>query len=461
MARSRLLKSFRVRLLLLLAALLILTLSVQYLVNLQSVRANRQLIIAQQQAIMAGVALGVNSLSSAVYLEQMREQARQPLLGEQAERVKNVLIVDDEGNIKDSLDKAQFPLQDPDKSVRYVKVKDISLPPLRSAVELPTENAPLPEGMTISPRNSGIAPAAFYFPVETTSGRRYVIVVLGSSLMPLLQLKAQQSLLYTLAVLVVTTGLTALVVWRFTRPIKSLSVGARRVAGGDFSFRVPTSGRQDEMGELTEQFNEMTVKLGRTRELETKLHDAEKAAVVGRLASAIAHEIRNPLNYITLTLDHLRTSFAPTDAAKQEKFTALTTQLKSEVARINTHVTEFLNYSRPAALELQTVDLYAVARDALSLVEPQAAATNVETRVDRQGALPQIMADPESLRSALTNLIINGLQATDGTGGERLIVLSAQDQDRRLWIENTTTTHCLAPAKHSQSFEPDSSNKAT
>src|SRR5260370_34101716 len=117
------------------------------------------------------------------------------------------------------------------------------------------------------------------------------------------------------------------------------------------------------MGELTEQFNEMTVKLGRTRELETKLHDAEKAAVVGRLASAIAHEIRNPLNYINLTLDHLRTSFAPTDAAKQEKFTALTTQLKSEVARINTHVTAFLHYSRPATLEPQTVDLYALARE--------------------------------------------------------------------------------------------------
>jgi signal transduction histidine kinase len=461
MARSRLLKSFRVRLLLLLAALLMLTLSVQYFVNLGSVRANRELIVAQQQAIMAGVALGVNSLTSTVYLDKLLEQAKQPLLGEQAERVKNVLIVDDDGNIKDSLDKNQFRSLNPDKSIHYVKVKDISLPPLRSAVELPAENAPLPEGMTVSPRNTGIAPAAFYFPVETTDGRRYVIVVLGSPLMPLLQRKAQQSLLYTLAVLLVTTGLTALVVWRFTRPIKSLSVGARRVAGGDFSFRVSTSGRQDEMGELTEQFNEMTAKLGRTRELETKLHDAEKAAVVGRLASAIAHEIRNPLNYINLTLDHLRTSFAPDDAAKQEKFAALTTQLKSEVARINTHVTEFLNYSRPATLELQSVDLYAVAHDALSLVEPQAAASNVETRVDRQGELPTLMADPESLRSALTNLIINGLQATDGTGGKLSIRLSGEDQGRRVRIEISDTGRGIAPEDIAKVFEPYYSTKET
>jgi hypothetical protein len=70
----------------------------------------------------------------------MREQAGSPLLGEQSDRVKNVLIVDDEGNIKDSLDRNQNPRQNPDKSVSYVKVKDISLPPLRSAFEIPPEN---------------------------------------------------------------------------------------------------------------------------------------------------------------------------------------------------------------------------------------------------------------------------------------------------------------------------------
>jgi signal transduction histidine kinase len=463
MARSSLLKSFRLRLLLLLAALLILTLSVQYYVNLRAVRRNSQFIIEQQRAIMAGVALGVDSLSSGLYLDKLREQAGQPLLGEQAERVKNVLVIDDQGNILDSLDKEQQPRENPDKTTRHIKVKDILLPPLNSAVQLPPDNTPLPEGITVGPQHRTANAAAFYFPVETTSGRRYVIVVLdsASTLAALLKPQAQQSLLYTLAVLLVTTCLTGIVVWRFTRPIKSLSVGARRVAGGDFTFRVPTSGRQDEMGELTEQFNEMTAKLGRTRELETKLHDAEKAAVVGRLASAIAHEIRNPLNYINLTLDHLRAHFAPNDATQQGKFEALTTQLKSEVARINTHITEFLNYSRPAKLELQPVDLYAVARDALRLVEPQAASSNVETRVDKQGELPPVMADPESLRSALTNLIINGLQATDGTGGKLSIRLSGEEQGQRVRIEISDTGRGIAPEDISKVFEPYYSTKET
>jgi signal transduction histidine kinase len=463
LALSRLLNSFRVRLLLLLAALLMLTLGVQYYVNLRSVRSNTQFIVEQQQAILAGVALGVKSLSSGDYLDQMRDKAKQPLLGEQAGRVKNVLIVDDEGNIKDSLDKNQTPRENADKSIRYVKVKDISLPPLNSAVELAPDNTPLPEGMTIAAHNRAGNAGAFYFPVETDMGRRYVIVVLDSAntLTALLQRQSRQSLLYTLAVLLVTTCLTGILVWRFTRPIKSLSIAARRVAAGDFSFRVLTSGRRDEMGQLTELFNDMTVKLDRARELEAQLYNAEKAVVVSRLASAIAHEIRNPLNYINLTLDHLRTTFAPDDPDKQAKFNSLTTQLKSEVARINTRITEFLNYSRPAALEPRRLDLVAAARDALRLFEAQAAESNVETTVETDGEVSPVVADAESLRSALTNLIINGLQSMDGSGGRIAIRLSNEDQGRRARIDVTDTGRGIAPEDISKVFEPYYSTKET
>src|SRR5204862_4947334 len=133
----------------------------------------------------------------------------------------------------------------------------------------------------------------------------------------------------------------------FTRPVKELSIAARKVAGGDFDVQVPIE-RPDEMGALAGAFNEMTAKLARARELENQLHQAEKGAVVGRLAAAIAHEIRNPLNYINLTLDHLRSSFAPSDPNKRATFVQLANQLKAEVARINRHITDFLKYSRPS-----------------------------------------------------------------------------------------------------------------
>lgn len=458
---SGLLNSFRARLLLLLAVMLGLTLGVQYYVNLRAIQTNAQVIVEQEQAIMAGVALGVNSIFSTKYLDELRGNLRVPLLDEREGRVKNVMVVDSDGLVQDSLVSDYAPTENEDKSVRYVEIKDVPLPPLSSAVELADERQSLPPWITASPPPKPGDPGAFYFPLETTKGRRYVIVVLGSAntLTNILQRQATQSAFYTLLLLLATTLVTALFVWRFTRPIKLLSAAAQKVAVGDFSFRVPAE-RRDELGQFAKAFNEMTTQLARARELEAQLHEAEKGAVVGRLAAAIAHEIRNPLNYINLTLDHLRSSLAPEDAAKRVTFLRLADQLKAEVVRINRHITDFLKYSRPSTLDFQQVDLRTEAEDALRLIEAQAAEHGVKTSVEVEPSLPAIVADRETLRSAFTNLIINGLQAIDGDGGNIVIKLSSEDS-QRVRVEVTDTGRGIAPEDISKVFEPYYSTKDT
>jgi signal transduction histidine kinase len=454
--------SFRLRLLLLLAALFVLTLGVQYYVNLRTAQSNARLIVEQEQAIMAGVALGVSSLSSKKYLDEIRSDIQEPLLDERTGRVRNVLVVDSEGNVHDSLIDAYTPHTNSDGSVSYVQLKDVPLPPLHSALGLTAENQQLPAGVTLAGQSRAGEPGAFYFPVETNLGRRYVIVVLESAntLTNILERQASRSLLYTLVLLLATMLLTTILVLRFTQPIKHLSIAARRVADGDFSFRVPAE-RRDEMGALAAAFNEMTAGLGRARELEVQLHQAEKAAVVGRLASAIAHEIRNPLNYINLTLDHLRSSLAPEDPEKRETFERLADQLKTEVARINRHITDFLKYSRPSSLELQPLDLSAEVKDALRMIEVQAAENGIETKVEEQGDVPMILADKEVLHSAFTNLFINGIQAIDGEPGSLVIKLSSERTGDRAIVEVTDTGRGIAPEDISKVFEPYYSTKET
>jgi nitrogen fixation/metabolism regulation signal transduction histidine kinase len=273
--------------------------------------------------------------------------------------------------------------------------------------------------------------------------------------------QAARPLVYMLAVLLVATLITAVLVWRFTRPIRDLSEAARRVAAGNLDFRVSGSDRRDEMGQLSSRFNEMIAGLGRTRELESQLNQAQQSAVVGRLASAIAHEIRNPLNYINLTLDHLRNAFAPEDVKKRETFERLAVQLKAEVARINSRISEFLNYTRPAKLDLRPLDLRAAAEDAMRLVEVQAAENGVTTSIEQRGDVPKVLGDAESLRSVLTNLYINALQAIDGQRGSLTVKLSSADEGRRARVEVADTGAGIPPENISHLFEPYFSTKET
>jgi len=454
--------SFRARLLLLLALMLGFTLGIQYYFNLRSVKNNARMIIEQEQAIMTGIGLGLNSLQSKQYLDQIGGSLKDPLLNNKNARVKNILVVDDFGNVMDSLQKEYVPQQRDDNTTDYFQFQDLQLPPLRSALQYsggPHEQ--LPSWMPPSTTTDFGAAGAFYYPVQTDNGRRFIIVVLDSAsiLTNVFERQGTRSALYTLGVLFVTTLVTGYFVWRFTRPIKQLSVAARKVAGGNFDVQVDSE-RRDEMGTLASAFNEMTAKLGRARELEFQLHQAEKGAVVGRLAAAIAHEIRNPLNYINLTLDHLRSSFAPADESKRTTFVRLTDQLKTEVARINRHITDFLKYSRPSKLELQQLDIRAEAEDALRLVEGRADECGIETRILQDGALPHVMGDRESLRSVFTNLVINAVEAIDGDGGSVSIKLSETDQNS-VKVEVSDTGHGIAAEDISKVFEPYFSTKET
>lgn len=457
----RFFNTFRGRLLLTLALLLVATLSVQYYLNLITQRQNNDLLEAQTQALVAGITLGFTSIP----LEDMRvqdlvEQTDQTYFDQATkERIKDIIIINANWQVTDSLNSAYLPEYDENDNVTYKKLSELTnLPPLMEGSRLGDDLKNFPNPVAINKPNQ--TDEAHAIPIETSKGRWYVMVLIKNDKNEAMR-RAARPLVFTLGVLLVSSLITFFLVWRFTRPIANLADAARQVAAGDLQVRVADANRNDEMGRLASRFNEMTAELEKKRDLEAKLQQAEKSAVVGRLGSAIAHEIRNPLNYINLTLDHLRSKFAPTDEERRTAFEKLTSQLKAEVARINQQITDFLNYSRPAKAELRPIDARKVIEDSLRIVEPQAAENNTKIGVIEHENVPQIMGDPEFLRSVFNNLFINALQAMENTGGLLNIKICPDTKDEFVIFEVSDTGKGISNDHFSKIFEPYFSTKET
>ncbi len=247
----------------------------------------------------------------------------------------------------------------------------------------------------------------------------------------------------------------------FTRPLRDLSEAARRVAAGDLQAKVPRGG-QDELGELSRGFNEMVQKLHANRQLAERLHFAERSTALGRLAAAVAHEIRNPLNFISLSIDHVRMKLAPEEEKRRAELERILVNVKDEISRLNRLVVDFLSFGKPMKLDTRPCSLERVLRDVASLVEHKAKDQGVLLTVESQEALPEIVADAELLKTCFLNLMINAADAMPA-GGELLVSLTRGEKDggEALVVTVKDSGHGMTPEEIAAAFEPYFSTKDT
>jgi len=230
--------------------------------------------------------------------------------------------------------------------------------------------------------------------------------------------------------LALAVAAAVLVAQRLSRPVGDLAAAARRVARGDFDAAVPEA-RGDELGELARSFNAMTDDLRASRE---RLVQAERVAAWREMARRLAHELKNPIFPIQVSLDTLGRALERDPERFADLFRESSGTIRQELMALRRIVDEFSEFARMPRPQLRAADLNAVVQQALDLHRDRAGAIRVEAEL--APGLPPVAADPDLLGRALSNLVANAFEAMPG-GGTLRVRTSAGEGQARVEVEDT------------------------
>jgi signal transduction histidine kinase len=443
--------SFRAQMVAFIAGMLLLTMLVLSLLNQQLEGRTTKQVDEYIRAIALATDLVYRSLSEGSYLYNLVNQPDKNSLAVNSESViRHILVVDAEGKVFDSTDEKD--LKQPFKQVAE------DAPPFSPGdLKGDSDEAGNRQSRTLyfSITTSGKDPTTG----EQVSTKRHIYVIISMNRLQQVKEAGERTRLIVFVILGLLL-ITAIAVFskRFTRPITELGQAARKVTRGELDFNLPVSG-PEEVSTLSKTFNEMLVGLRSKRDLEEQLQRAERSAVVGRLASGIAHEIRNPLNFINLSIDHLREAFALKDESQRAQYRHILTTIKDELARLNRLVSNFLSYGRPAQLKIREIDARALVEEVRDLVNAQAEQQGVKVGIEQNGnGDTKLRADAEQIKTCFSNLMINAIQAMPA-GGRLNVAL--RPNHSRLEIEFADTGVGIDAEALAQIFEPYYSTKET
>jgi two-component system, NtrC family, nitrogen regulation sensor histidine kinase NtrY len=236
---------------------------------------------------------------------------------------------------------------------------------------------------------------------------------------------------------------------RVSRPIEEMARAAEDVAGGNWETRVPERGR-DELSVLARSFNHMTGELAEQRE---KLVQSERVAAWRELARRLAHELKNPLFPLQLTVENLvRARNLPAEEF-DEVFRESTATLGMEIANLKAIIGRFSDFSRMPKPEVERIDARAILERVRTLYETAGARDGAPIRYESMVAdVPMpVMADPELFHRALSNLVLNAMDAMPRGG---VLTLAATPADDRIELRVSDTGEGLTPEECERLFTP-------
>jgi two-component system, NtrC family, nitrogen regulation sensor histidine kinase NtrY len=237
---------------------------------------------------------------------------------------------------------------------------------------------------------------------------------------------------------------------RVTRPLRDLASSVREVAMGKWDARAQVSS-SDEVGQLARDFNRMTEQLVEQRD---RMIQAERVAAWRELARRLAHELKNPLFPLQITIENLQRSRDATPEQFDEVFRESTSTLLAELGHLKTIIGRFSDFAKMPAPQLESVDVNQLAREVIQLFEAQLQAPgrpSIETKLQLGADAGQVPADADQLRRALRNLILNALDAMPQGG---TLTIRTARHDNKAALEVSDTGEGLTPEECDRLFTP-------
>jgi len=303
---------------------------------------------------------------------------------------------------------------------------------------------------------SGDAASAESFEIIPLEGRQGGILgmfLVGSSRRERVELERRirlAALLIAGSGVLVSIALSGWAAGRVTRPVEQLASAAREVASGRWDTHVAASS-SDELGHLAQAFNLMTRQLIEQRD---RLMQAERVAAWRELARRLAHELKNPLFPLQITVENMVRAQSGHPEQFEEVFREGTETLLAELANLRTIIGRFSDFAKMPAPQLQAVDIDAVIRRAVRPCEAQIQAPGrppVALKLELGGRDQTIQADPDLLHRAVQNLLLNALDAMPA-GGTLLVRCGAIPGG--VWLEVSDTGQGLTPEERERLFTP-------
>jgi signal transduction histidine kinase len=232
---------------------------------------------------------------------------------------------------------------------------------------------------------------------------------------------------------------------RITHPVERLAAGARAVASGDWSARVEVLSH-DEIGELAQAFNQMT---GHLVEQRDRAIQAERVAAWRELARRLAHELKNPLFPLQITIENLQRARDRSASEFDEVFTEATTTLLAELSNLKTIVGRFSDFAKMPPPQFEQVDVNEIVRSVMKLYA--ARLPQISLALDLSNNPLSIAADTDQLRRALGNLVLNAMDAMPDGGTLKIATTKIENAVR---ISVSDSGQGLTPEECDRLFTP-------